>query len=79
MGKQEEIYNINDQDVQLLPIRFETNNQVNGMLQNLAEKREMMIGKLKHQPNLQAKYKPNNNLLFKLMKFNWMIMLTNEI
>lgn len=41
----EEIYNINDQKVQLLPIHFETNNWVNGISENLAEKqnRDMML------------------------------------
>lgn len=42
------------------------------MLQNLAEDQDQdtTLRELKHQTNLQVKYKLHNNILFKLIRFN---------
>ena len=76
--EREEIYN---KEVRLLPIRFETNNDVKRMLQNLAEEQDqdLILGNLKRQSHLSAQCKLYNNILFKLIRHDWKIVLTNKM
>ena len=77
----EEIYNKKDNEVHLLPIRFKTSNEVKRMLQNLAEEQDqdLTLQNLKRQSHLPAQYKLYNNILFKLIRHDWKIVLTNEM
>ena len=77
----EEIYEDENREVRLLSIRWEASQEVRRMLQNLAEEQEqdITIRNKKSQDQLPVRYEIHNNILFKLVKQDWKVVLSSDM
>ena len=77
----EEVYETTNTEVQLLSIKYKINNETKQMLKDLAQQQnlDVTLREMKEREQLPDHYKVHNGVLFKLIKQDWKIVLTNKM
>ena len=77
----EEVYENNHNELQLLPIKFTADNDVKHILKNLPQQQDLdeATREFKLRDHLPDHYKVQNGVLYKLMRQDWKVVLTNDM